>query len=72
MSPESAFEALQPGDLVALHGAGVGSRTTVEDRTQDGCMIWVRNEFNERKLVHFEDCMRVRVLPSHAPRPESG
>lgn len=28
----------------------------VENRTQDGNMVWVRNEFNERKLVYFEDC----------------
>lgn len=55
---------MQSGDIVVLEGAGVGSHARVEDRTQDGNMVWVRDEFNERKLVHFEDCTGVGIVNS--------
>lgn len=58
------WDSMQPGDLVVLEGADVGSLARVEDRTQDGIMVWVHNEFNERKLVHFEDCAGVRIVNS--------
>jgi hypothetical protein len=57
------WTALAPGDLVSLKvtrsGACVG---TVESKTNDGLIIWLRDNLNQRKLFHFHDCQSVRLL----------
>lgn len=61
--PLILWTGLGPGDVVALryidsqHYLG-----TVETKTSDGLMIWVRDDLNERKLLHFYDCYSIRVI----------
>lgn len=50
------WDTVQAGDFVVLHRRGITSSATVEDRTHDGKIIWVRNALNERLLIHIEDC----------------
>jgi hypothetical protein len=56
------WAAMQRGDLVLLHGKGITARARVEDCTEDGSIIWIRDEFNERRLVHINDCHDVRIV----------
>jgi hypothetical protein len=51
-----AWADLQPGDFVALaRRGGPVHAGTVEDRTADGLIIWIRTGLNERQLFHLED-----------------
>lgn len=54
--PLVIWTRLSPGDLVSLRGLGRRNGVgTLESRTSDGLIIWVRDELNERKLFHFRD-----------------
>lgn len=61
--PLLVWTGLSPGDVVSLQEEGhreyLGS---VEDKTDDGLIIWIRGELNERKLFHFRDCQSVRSI----------
>lgn len=66
--PLLIWTGLDPGDMVSMRALGnrcyVG---TVEQRTKDGLMIWIRDDLNERKLFHFRDCQCVVLIaPIHA------
>lgn len=61
--PLVIWTSLGPGDVVSLRGPdiqdGVG---TIESRTSDGLVIWIRDDLNERRLFHFRDCQSVRII----------
>ena len=61
--PLSIWTGLAPGDVVSLHGTDTQDHVgTVETKTSDGLIIWIRTELNERKLFHFRECQSVRVV----------
>lgn len=61
--PLVSWTSLAPGDVVSLQGTDTKDYVgTVETKTSDGLMIWIRDELNERKLVHFRECRSVRVI----------
>lgn len=48
---------LDSGDIVLLRISGKGDHIgTVESRTSDGLIIWIKDDLNERRLFHFHDC----------------
>lgn len=61
--PMSVWTSLAPGNVVSLSVLDseefVG---TVESKTSDGLIIWMRDNLNERKLFHFRECESVRVI----------
>ena len=61
--PLSIWTSLSSGDVVSIrrHDAHdyVG---IVESRTNDGLIIWTRDELNERRMLHFRECQSLRVL----------
>lgn len=51
------------GDVVVLQVQGKGACVgRVESKTSDGLMVWVRDDLNERRLFHFQDCSSFQVL----------
>lgn len=61
--PLSIWTSLAPGDVVSLQGSDTQDYVgTVETKTSDGLIIWIRDELNERRLVHFRECQSVRVI----------
>lgn len=64
--PLLIWTELDSGDVVSLRTLGnrdyVG---TVEQKTKDGLMVWIRDDLNERRLFHFRDCLSVTLI---APR----
>ncbi|MBX7443378.1 MULTISPECIES: hypothetical protein [unclassified Arthrobacter] len=61
--PISIWTSLAPGDVVAFQGTDTQDYVgTVETKTSDGLIIWIRDELNGRKLFHFRECQSVRVL----------
>jgi hypothetical protein len=62
--PLVIWTSLSPGDVVSLRGHGTeGCVGTVESRTSDGLIIWIRDGLNERRLFHFRECQSIRVIP---------
>lgn len=60
----SIWTSLSPGDVVSLGGLGIRNYVgTVESRTSDGLIIWIRNDLNERRAFHFRECQSIRVIP---------
>lgn len=54
---------LSPGDVVSLRWLETQDYVgTVESRTNDGLIIWIRDGLNERRLLHFRECQSVRVI----------
>lgn len=51
--PLQIWTSLSPGDIVSLSGPEQKLVGTVETGTNDGLIIWVRNDLNERKMFHF-------------------
>lgn len=61
--PLLIWTGLDPGDVVSMRALGNrGYVGTVEHRTKNGLMIWIRDELNERKLFHFRDCQSVVLI----------
>lgn len=62
--PVMAWRLLSPGDVVSVEVAKSGQQITgsVDARTGDGLIIWIRDELNDRKAYHFEDCLSVQLL----------
>ena len=61
--PLLIWTSLRPGDIVALVSHTKQKLMgTVETGTEDGLIIWIRTELNERKLLHFHDCEHVQVI----------
>lgn len=61
--PLMIWTGLTRGDLVSLHAPGTGEYVgTVECRTSDGLIIWIRDALNDRRLFHYNDCHAVRRI----------
>lgn len=61
--PLLIWTGLDPGDVVSVRALGNrGYVGTVEQRTEDGLIIWMRDALNESKLFHFRDCQSVVVI----------
>jgi hypothetical protein len=61
--PLVIWTSLSPGDVVSLRGLGTRDWVgTVESRTSDGLVIWIRDELNQRRSFHFRECQSVRVI----------
>ncbi|WAJ32996.1 hypothetical protein OUO20_18360 [Arthrobacter sp. FX8] len=61
--PLSIWTSLVPGDVVAILALeGAECVGTVESKTNDGLIIWIRDALNERKLFHSRECDSVRVI----------
>lgn len=57
--PLVIWVGLKPGDVVSIQAKRGNYVGTVECSTQDGLIIWIRDNLNERKLFHFRDCQSV-------------
>jgi hypothetical protein len=52
----SKWMSLQRGDVITLSRLGVEChRGSIEERTEDGRMIWVTDQIGDRRLFHVED-----------------
>lgn len=61
--PLLIWTGLTIGDVVSIRGLGIQDCVgTVDSRTSDGLIIWIRNDLNERRVFHFHECHFVRVL----------
>ena len=60
--PLSIWTSLAPGDVVAFLALGMECVGTVESKTSDGLIVWLRDDLNERKVFHFRECESVRVV----------
>jgi hypothetical protein len=60
--PLLIWTVLNPGDVVSVRAGNRGCVGTVEQRTEDGLIIWIRDDLNERKLFHFRDCQSVVLI----------
>lgn len=50
------WTSIQPGDLLTLSRVGVPlHHGMVEDRTDDGLILWIRDDLGERRLFHLYD-----------------
>jgi hypothetical protein len=58
------WTGLVPGDVVSLKEARTAQPIvgSVESRTRDGLIIWIRDDLNDRRAFHFHDCESVQLL----------
>jgi hypothetical protein len=57
------WTSLARGDVVSLQGNNAQTYGgIIESKTSDGLIIWIRDELNDRKLVHVRDCRSVHVI----------
>lgn len=50
------WTSLQRGDVIALCWQGVEcSKGSIDERTEDGRMIWVTDQIGDRRVFHVED-----------------
>jgi hypothetical protein len=60
--PLLLWTKITPGDEIFIRGYGVQEVTgSVECKTNDGLILWLRNNLNERKLIHYRDCLFFKV-----------
>ena len=61
--PHLIWTELAPGDVVSLQVHETRDCVgTVESKTSDGLIIWIRDNMNERRLFHIQDCQSVRLV----------
>lgn len=61
--PLAIWTGLAPGDVVSIQGLDTKDHIgTIESKTSDGLIIWIRDDLNERKLFHFRQCRSVRLI----------
>lgn len=61
------WAGLIPGDTVIVEVPPArGYVGTVECISDDGLIIWMRDELNERKLFHVLDCRSMRLVRSES------
>jgi hypothetical protein len=61
--PLVIWASLIPGDVVSIRGLGTQDWVgTIESRTSDGLIIWIRDVLNQRRSFHFRECQSVRVI----------
>ena len=64
--PLSVWTSLRPGDVVSLRWLGTQDCVgTVESRTSDGLITWIRDDLNERRLFHFHECQALHARRLH-------
>ena len=61
--PLQIWTSLRPGDTVAITGPDRQKyQGTVETGTEDGLVIWIRTNLNERKMFHFHHVNTVQII----------
>ena len=61
--PILIWTSIDVGDVVSLRALGTRDYVgTVEQRTKDGLILWIRDDLNERRLFHFHDCQSIVLL----------
>lgn len=61
--PLLVWTTLRAGDVVSLEGPDIHKHVgTVETWTNDGLIIWIRADLNERKMFHFRECDSILVV----------
>jgi hypothetical protein len=62
--PLLTWTGVSPGNVVSLVVATTGQQVvgSVETKTSDGLIIWIRDDLNDRRLFHFRDCKSLLVL----------
>ncbi|MBT8162703.1 MULTISPECIES: hypothetical protein [Arthrobacter] len=71
-SQVSEWTSLQRGDIVTLLRHGVQCHMgTIDERTEDGRMIWVTDAIGDRRLFHIEDDYELLVMTLSAPAREA-
>lgn len=61
--PLLVWASLRPGDTIVLRGSNSQHHVgTVVAGTNDGLIVWIRTDLNERKMFHFHDCESVSVI----------
>jgi hypothetical protein len=55
--PLSLWIRVAPGDRLVITRYGLPNVVgLLECRSNDGLIIWIRDELNDRKMIHFRDC----------------
>lgn len=59
-----AWTGLGPGDVVSFREGTTGQWLvgSIESKTRDGLIIWIRDGLNDRRAFHFHDCASVQLL----------
>ncbi|GAB2714661.1 hypothetical protein GCM10027038_11240 [Arthrobacter bambusae] len=71
-SQVSLWTSLQRGDIVTLLRRGMQChRGTIDERTEDGRMIWVTDAIGDRRLFHIEDDYELLIMALSTPAQEA-
>jgi len=71
-SQVSLWTSLQRGDVVTLLRHGMQChKGTVDERTEDGRMIWVTDRIGDRRLFHIEDDYELLIMTLSTPAQEA-
>lgn len=67
--PLLIWTGFSPGDIVSLQEAKTSQYVVgfLATKTRDGLIIWIRDNMNDRKAFHFNDCESVELLRKHDP-----
>jgi hypothetical protein len=62
--PLLTWTGFSPGDVVSFQEARTGQWVvgSVESKTCDGLIIWIRDDLNDRRAFHFHDCESIQLL----------
>ena len=60
--PLVIWASLSLGDVVSLRVGNQERAGTVESRTCDGLIIWIRDDLNNCRPFHFRECQSVHVI----------
>ena len=61
--PLQIWTSLSPGNFVSLASSDKQKYVgTVETGTEDGLIIWIRTDLNERKMFHFPEVESVHLI----------
>lgn len=61
--PLQIWSSLRPGNVVYVAGFDKKKYVgTIETRTEDGLIIWIRTDLNERKMFHFHEINTLRIV----------
>jgi hypothetical protein len=62
--PLLTWTGLRPEDVVSCQEARTGQWVvgSVESKTRDGLIIWIRDNLNDRRAFHFHDCKSLQLL----------
>jgi hypothetical protein len=62
--PWLTWTHFSPGEVVSFQETRTGRWVvgSVESKTPDGLIIWIRDDLNDRRAFHFLDCESVQLL----------